>query len=427
MKRLLFDFSQSYRILTRHKFITSILMVQCALCLLIIGNVSGKIFESNKRVEFVKENITGKQYYNFYEGLNDSEYFRLMSDDSIGYQELTDYVQRLLNEEEFTYVSIMSQPVSVIKTDIPEGCLYGYESGDAGNASVTLPDGQKALSAKSYQVSANFFDEFKIELDSGTLFDEADYEYTAGKEIPVILGSAYRDSFSVGDTFKAEYMYQIIPFKVKGILREDTAFSYGEEIEFCDRYIIFPQFDLQPDHPTSFNKMRLLQSAGGFAVAKKSYKEIADIVNSIINETGATGVGLMPSEDAQENDLGQFDAMSGDVSRQFSILLAILSVFVILSISAAVNGFIRESHYEFGVFLLNGAEIWDIAWSVAGVVACVVLTGNLVASLLIVMSSHHNSILYMQVIMLIIVVLSCIAPLFHVARLNISDLIGGKE
>lgn len=67
-------------------------------------------------------------------------------------------------------------------------------------------------------------------------------------------------------------------------------------------------------------------------------------------------------------------------------------------------------------------------WDVAAVIGAIVLGGDLLAILCLWLSHQSwQAVLYLQGLALLIGAAACIVPLLHVRRMDISDLIGGKE
>lgn len=227
---------------------------------------------------------------------------------------------------------------------------------------------------------------------------------------------------------KCNYLGREFTLQIVGFLEKDASFSRGGMPEYCDRYLILPQLHPQPEKPTEFNKKRLSQQASGFIVTDQSFEAVQAIVSAHLQAAGLPDFIHLNDPTATSSELADLSAMTQEVSDQFNALLMILTVFVILCISITVNGFIREKHYEYGVFLLNGARWSDLVWDVAAVVGAVVLGGDILATLCLWLSHQSwQAILYMQGLALLIGAAACVVPLSHVHRMDISDLIGGKE
>lgn len=331
-------------------------------------------------------------------------------------------------EKQFSYIVAMGQPIDIIDCSMPKELIYGYEEGQADNAVRTDENGRLYTVVNSYQVSEPFFSEFQLRAQEGRLLEGADFADVKAETLPVVAGSGYRADFSLGDTLKCNYLGREFTLQIVGFLEKDASFSRGGMPEYCDRYLILPQLHPQPEKPTEFNKKRLSQQASGFIVTDQSFEAVQAIVSAHLQAAGLPDFIHLNDPTATSSELADLSAMTQEVSDQFNALLMILTVFVILCISITVNGFIREKHYEYGVFLLNGARWSDLVWDVAAVVGAVVLGGDILATLCLWLSHQSwQAILYMQGLALLIGAAACVVPLSHVHRMDISDLIGGKE
>ena len=430
MKNFLLGFSESSRILKRHRFLTAVLIIQCILCLSILGTVYSHTSQSNQNINNFNRDVTDKYYYCLHENLNDDSFYRFMHKESAGYKEIAEFLNSVLKDKKFTYVIAVTQPISIYNKSIPDKFLDSYETGDYSGSTTTDENKNVIKSVKSLQVSKNFFKEFNIKLKSGHFWTDKDFVYPNNKVVPVILGSEYQNVFHLGDELKGEYLFEKMTFKVVGFLDGNAAYSSGYDTKYCDRYILIPQFNAMPDNATDFNKMRLLQSLCGFTVTDKSFSETKAEIASLLNSAGVStdkySIFLTNPLDTGSS-LEEYKAMTKEVSKQFTWVLIILTLFVVISTSVTVNGFIRESHYEYGVLLLNGAKWSDIVRSVIILVGSIIVLSDVFSVLLLIIFQKYDSILYTQAITALILILSCVFPVWHVKRMDISNLIGGKE
>ena len=408
MKRFVWNAAQSGRILRRHRMLALFLILQCALCLGMAGTVANQAVQSGRKIDDFQTRIGGKRYYTVSENMSETDFYRFLHEENLYYPELAHFVQELMAEKQFSYIVAMGQPITIIDCSMPKELIYGYEEGQADNFVQKDEKGRLYTTVNSYQVSEPFFSEFQLRAQEGRLLEGAD--------------------FSLGDTLLCNYLGRELTLQIVGFLEKDASFSRGGLPEYCDRYLILPQLHPQQNKPTEFNKWRLSQQASGFIVTDQSFESVQAIVAAHLKEAGLPNFIHVSDPTATNSELANLSAMTQEVSDQFNALLVILTIFVILCISVTVNGFIREKHYEYGVFLLNGARWSDLVWDVAAVIGAIVLGGDLLAILCLWLSHQSwQAVLYLQGLALLIGAAACIVPLLHVRRMDISDLIGGKE
>uniref|UniRef100_UPI003FEE0F3B hypothetical protein n=2 Tax=Candidatus Fimivicinus sp. TaxID=3056640 RepID=UPI003FEE0F3B len=428
MKRFVWNAAQSGRILRRHRMLALFLILQCALCLGMAGTVANQAVQSGRKIEDFQTRIGGKRYYTVSESMSETDFYRFLHEENLYYPELVHFVQEMMAEKQFSYIVAMGQPITIIDYSMPRELIYGYEEGQVDNFVQKDEKGRLYTTVNSYQVSEPFFSEFQLRAQEGRLLEGADFADVKAETLPVVAGSGYRADFSLGDTLKCNYLGREFTLQIVGFLEKDASFSRGGMPEYCDRYLLLPQLNPQQNKPTEFNKWRLSQQASGFIVTDQSFEAVQAIVSAHLQAAGLPDFIHLNDPTATSSELADLSAMTQEVSDQFNALLMILTVFVILCISITVNGFIREKHYEYGVFLLNGARWSDLVWDVAAVVGAVVLGGDILATLCLWLSHQSwQAILYMQGLALLIGAAACVVPLSHVHRMDISDLIGGKE
>lgn len=147
------------------------------------------------------------------------------------FQEIYDF----LTSSGDKYYEIYAQPVKMEK-----GEFFDY----GGSGLVETKNGQSAkkTDAKTLQVSQNVLEDYHIETEEGRSLAGEDFNYFPEKKIPVLMGSAYRDIYQIGDTFWAKYLFDIYEFEIVGIIQEGAEAYLGNGTYRLDEYIIMPSF-----------------------------------------------------------------------------------------------------------------------------------------------------------------------------------------
>lgn len=260
MRKFSFFVGNIIRILRKHSFLATLMVILMTLSLVLLCTT---FYHNNKIEENVQnfdETFGNKTYYFMYESFGDFEYYKYLDDDNSGdFKNLLKFNKLLHSEENFNFISLNSQYVEVHGIKVPDIFLYSYEEGYSED-SVYQRDEKTYYCAKAIQVSQSFFGEFDINISKGRSFDKADYNYSNNRNIPVLLGSAYKDILSVGDTFSCEYLFEDVVCEVIGFVDENSYFFENNDNNFisCERYIIMPAMYSETDSPTYFNKLMLL-------------------------------------------------------------------------------------------------------------------------------------------------------------------------
>lgn len=116
-----------------------VLLMTLSLVLLCTTFYQNNQIEEN--VQKYDENFGNKTYYFMYEALDDTKYYQYLEEDNVDdYKKLLAFNKSLLNEDDFTFVSINSQPIDVYGTNIPDIFLDSYEEGEAKNSVFKIHD-----------------------------------------------------------------------------------------------------------------------------------------------------------------------------------------------------------------------------------------------------------------------------------------------
>ena len=175
-----------------------------------------------------------------------------------------------------------------------------------------------------------------------------------------MLGDEYAGTFQLGDIITCNYLSADVSLEVVGFLEEDTFFYDETDKEFksCGRYIVLPAFS--SNETEYFDKIRLLTQVGGMIISDLGYPEVKKIFDEIQQEAGVDELNMYMEDPAAASEtedlLETYSAMTEEVLKQFKIILGILFIFVAISITTIMCGFIREKNYEYGIQLLCGAR-----------------------------------------------------------------------
>ncbi len=201
--------------------------------------------------------------YGVVEYLDDSAYDLYMSDQGELFGKLLLFRDELVSSPAFDYYSCANNQIEVIETEIPDECLCNYGTKYV-NESRFVYEGERLSAAEAIQVSDGYLNLFPVDMSEGRSFEKADYQYPKTGVVPVILGSAYRPVFDVGDTFEAYYILERFTFEVIGFAQPGNAFFLRSQnrMDSLDRYLIMPFAKIEVD--SIFGRRVLLQEMNGF-------------------------------------------------------------------------------------------------------------------------------------------------------------------
>ena len=252
------------------------------LLILILGNTFGK---SELQNEVVPDLPEYSYTWRMAETLSDSSYDEYMHGDGQLFRNLLSFSEKLRSSEALSFVPYTCNLVEVLNLTIPEQCAVNYGTEFAGKSAYEI-EGEPAVAAEAVQVTESFFDLFPLQITEGHGFTNDDYDYLGKGRIPVILGAAYRETFSIGDTFEGYYIFDRFTFEVTGFAESGNTFysSSDRRPVSYDRYIIMPFASITED--SEISRIILLQQICGLITDENGRDDALKQVNEYFADSG---------------------------------------------------------------------------------------------------------------------------------------------
>lgn len=145
------------------------------------------------------------------------------------------------------YFEISEQPIEIAGYLGPKRALYTYDL-DGGLQSLysEYKEGVEYDLAfiDALQISVNVQERFRLNVQSGSLLRDAVFEYRANDPIHVLLGSDYRDCYSIGDQLTGWYLFQKFAFTVDGFLAPDSCIDVGRNHIALNAMLVMPSIHI---------------------------------------------------------------------------------------------------------------------------------------------------------------------------------------
>lgn len=423
--------SSAFRTMGRHKMISAALILQCFFSLYLISTVLQQNAFSQGAQTYKTEtfsliqNLDGSLYYGYY------------SDNDI-YKNLMEFHDKLDSCEELTFYSVYNTGIDICNDEIPESLLLYHEMFEDDEDLINQSrfydnDGVLNSSVECTLVSRNCFSDNDIY--SGRLWTKEDLEWSTGEEVPVILGYSFTDAYKVGDVFEANYVERIT-CRVIGFLKQDADIdvinSNGKDYGFTyNETLMFPALNVKEEGIDRFGRAVVLDQIEGYVESSMGFEKNNTLINTMLGESGiaagSSGIYLQ-SQGIPDINANIYSYMTEDVRQQFYLLLCFLVIFVIFGITFTLNGFLRENYYSYGIMLLCGGNSFDISLSI--VIICLVIVGAAYFSMMFILILSECAFLICAAVTLVsvaIIAITCISPMRHISKYDISHVIGGKE
>ncbi|RKJ44800.1 hypothetical protein D7X98_10305 [bacterium 1XD8-76] len=147
---------------------------------------------------------------------------------------LADFYNECYDSKVMTLVSVFNQSL-FIESFMGDKRFY-YNSDEFMEGSQNTQVG-----IKSVQMNRKTFEFYKMDIEDGTEIDWESIAYKDNVEIPVLLGTDYRDTYKSGDVITGNLYGKEFEFAVAGFLKENSCIYYKTASEFClDQYIVIP-------------------------------------------------------------------------------------------------------------------------------------------------------------------------------------------
>jgi len=206
--------------------------------------------------------------FDAYTGDDEKVFFKV----SDNVERLKKFYNSLVTNEEITFIEMGFQPISIENFEGEAKFEYGYESGHNGENYRT--ENREFTSVKALHYNQQLIDSFELELEFGEMPLEENFNLTQNEPISVILGSEYKGTYDIGDTFMVDNVGLFSKCKVIGILSENQyVLNQGHEVDL-NRSVLMPSLNIEesPENQWERNlQMRIyLQKVNGIIECEES-------------------------------------------------------------------------------------------------------------------------------------------------------------
>lgn len=406
------------RMFKKKKLLSILMIIQCFVCTLLVNIIFSTALKTHVSVSKFSKFIGNKSYYWITDDSEENgDFSRYMKNQNGEYEKLKSFHQELKDEKSWTFLSADRQFITINSNDIPEKFIFQYEQGcPSENEDKSKKD------VKCLHVSQNLFSEFGITVSDGREFKAEDFWHRNGECVPIILGNEYKNIFSIGQVLNGEYLCEDFKFEIIGFLPELTEIpSPGNMgIVSCDRYVIMPAFSCENNEEVSFfDKASLGQYVNGVIISGMNYADVNERVQKLVLKTGTMKFNVIP----ESNSIKKLTSISQKELSRLIYIFVVLTIFTVLSISITMNGFIRESYYEYGVHLLSGATVQFLTMQILGFISLIAGISFVLSSLVGLLLVSNLAPISSLAFSVVIVVLSSVFPISVVKKIDVNNLI----
>lgn len=345
----------------------------------------------------------------------------ISSETKVSENELQNIAESLLNSKEYIYTCqttyIVPMPV------INEWNRFARWS------KLSESDGNAYYAAKHLIINKNNVKQFNIKIESGRDFNNEEYSLKYNqKVIPVILGYNYSKFYKVGDIIKS--LQDGRSLEVIGILERNQYMPYNmmdkDRYANLDEYILTTTYCYDTYDPMYDG---LIDSNFILYNNSKSDLEIAESNNNI-KKLFKDKVGINIRIEPQEKYINQELNASENQLKVLNAASIILIIFLSVTSIITKLSFIDKRKKEFGVHILSGGTLKDIASMIYLETFVSIIISLYIFNIIVTYRYGQIDsliIFYIFIISMLISVVLTIVPIVKIMRLNTAALIKGEE
>lgn len=381
-----------------------------------------------------------------YEGLNadesvyqvtdmlDGEMEKRFFQDPQAVHKLGEYLNELQSSEEFPYLILNKASVSLDEKRLPREFYYGAHLHMEDGAAVfdgwgqIMEEGYQdgSLGLKASQINENLLAWQPIPIESGRAFDSSDFIYQKGKPIPIILGSAYRSYFALGDILSGSFLITNVQFEVVGFAGKNTFLPFSLTPEYIDYRILAPTLTFieapETEEDAFFEKAFYLNMfAGYFPVPDRSYfPALVEHITGLCDKHGL----FAPVFFNTDNSAVQLMSLSGTqwLSKVRWIAMLVI-LFSMLVFSLLVQASTRQHLHRFAVLHVLGKSRMQVVCIVIGETALLYFFALLFSSAIqaFALEMPPDALLGMSLIGSLASIICALPSIFQVMQMNFVD------
>lgn len=426
------NFKYAFLNLCRKPVFTILTILQLiAACTLLYEAYSYKIYYST-RIERMLQVFKNKNLYY----INTKYDIRFENIDKKNFESFNKYLK---NSPDFNYIAVNQNNLYLNIGDKNGEFIQAYSPQIVGSDKYQI--------VYKMDVDDKFFPKFNFKVSKGRIFNKGDFNIDKDKALPAILGADYSGMYKVGDIIKDSDLddkpqkIQVIGFLEKGYYFSTVGV---DSIDTLDKYIIVPQQPIVLQSGKDPQKVQanedkyrieLLNNSfyGYIDIKETDRNKLNQISDSIVSEARKDGfqIKIVSLNDSVQGFITSAKKQENSINVLFIIIFCFTSVGIVSSVLYSISRQLKE----FGVHIMQGAVLCDIAKRVLYEILILFLTAfmstfMIAATILredIVAGFNLYNLSIVFGIFIILALLLSVIPVIKILKLSISDLVRGRE
>ncbi len=258
-----------------------IFYLQTTLFFITLGTFTAFVQQLDYESNDLQKRYEGKAIYQLLDNYYDSTEYQEFIDETDSLNRLKNYYNDLNSSDDFQYLAMFNHSISVEDKGLP---LKTADDGQGNQEKQAKNNDAIFTQKKSFQMNKQAQDFFGLTSSEGRLFTDQDFE-SPSNTMPALLGSSYKNVYSIGDEINIEHYYKPITIKIIGFIEENSRIYFNGNTEFfLDDHIIIPYINYdKPGSETdkTFQKISYLAMINGYVVTDDTPVETKYVLQKI--------------------------------------------------------------------------------------------------------------------------------------------------
>lgn len=341
------------------------LLSQVTVYFVLLGTFFAFTQELHYGKDALEKTYANKSIFQLLDGYYDPDEFESFREQKDALTILKKYYHGLDNAQSFQYLAMFNQ-----------GLVVNDRENKLSN--IQMREETKEKIVKSFQMNRQAHDFFSLSISEGRSFGIEDF-YDNQDRIPVIVGSNFSESVSVGDLFEVVYYQNIVTLEVVGVLDKNSKVYFNGDAEYyLDDHFVIPYINyLEPqnDFQEWFQEIVYFAMINGYIATNKTETASENMMaelETIAQNSGFHNYLFIGSNPNTQPYRGLMNVMNQNY--RLAVWLFI-TAFVLNALTICLQLFLilKRSYPAFAIHYLYGATLSNLIFRLCCEIGMVLL------------------------------------------------------
>ncbi|MGW9124689.1 hypothetical protein ACWGPW_06780 [Paenibacillus chitinolyticus] len=212
--------SEAIKSLKNWKIFSVLIIMQFTISFIVLNAIFTNMSIMKKSEQHYAAQLQEKPRYELTDKLKGEEERLFLGREGV-LEDFKGFHRDLTNQNEFTFLERIMQPVYVANFRGSEKFTSGYE--DGREPTYHQSNDLNFTFVKAVAVNEQTWSEFTFRTSQGRPFDKKDFILSNQGILPAILGYEYQDVYKVGDRLQIQHYFKNFTMEIVGFLEKNSA------------------------------------------------------------------------------------------------------------------------------------------------------------------------------------------------------------